>query len=237
MVVADTHLLSESRPMKPAEHETRARLLDAAIDLIWENSYGAVGVNDICERAKVNKGSFYHFFNSKSDLAAAAYERHWQSSLPKFERIFAVDVPPLLRLKRYCEAIHDAQRERRRRAGKVCGCPFAALGCELGTQDERLRRTSCDILALRARYLEATLRDAAAGGDIPPQDFAAVAKSMSALVGGSLLQARIENDLAPIRALQQGIYSLIAGLVPPRPAAGDAKPRSRTSKGTARCGS
>jgi TetR/AcrR family transcriptional regulator, transcriptional repressor for nem operon len=237
MVVAETHLLSEPRALKAPVHDTRARLLDAAIDLIWENSYGAVGVSDICERAQVNKGSFYHFFNSKSDLAVAAYERHWQASVPRFERIFAADVPPLLRLKRYCEAIHEVQRARRKLAGKVCGCPFAALGCELGTQDERLRRTSSDILALRARYLEATLRDAAAAGEIPPQDFQAVAKSMSALVGGSLLQARIENDLDPIVALLQGIYSLIAGFVPPRPAAGETRPRHRNSKGNPRCGS
>jgi len=52
--------------------DARQRLLDATIDLIWQNSYGAVTVDDICERAGVKKGSFYYFFPSKTDLVVAA---------------------------------------------------------------------------------------------------------------------------------------------------------------------
>ena len=47
------------------------------MELIWEQSYGSVSVDVICERAGARKGSFYHFFPSKSDLAAVAIEDHW----------------------------------------------------------------------------------------------------------------------------------------------------------------
>jgi AcrR family transcriptional regulator len=57
------------------ECDAKQRLLDTAIDLIWEQSYGAVSVDVICERAGTKKGSFYHFFPSKSDLTVAAIER------------------------------------------------------------------------------------------------------------------------------------------------------------------
>ena len=50
----------------------KERLTDAAMDLIGENSYGATSVDAICERAGAKKGSFYYFFKSKSELAAAA---------------------------------------------------------------------------------------------------------------------------------------------------------------------
>ena len=50
----------------------KERLTEAAMDLIWENSYGATSVDAICERAGAKKGSFYYFFKSKSELAAAA---------------------------------------------------------------------------------------------------------------------------------------------------------------------
>jgi TetR/AcrR family transcriptional repressor of nem operon len=46
--------------------------------MIWESSYGSVSVDDICTKAGVNKGSFYYAFKSKSDLAVAAFERHWE---------------------------------------------------------------------------------------------------------------------------------------------------------------
>ena len=36
----------------------KERLLQVAFDLIWEQSYGSVSVDDICARAKVKKGSF-----------------------------------------------------------------------------------------------------------------------------------------------------------------------------------
>jgi len=32
-------------------------LMEAALDLIWEESYGAVTIDDICKRADVKKGS------------------------------------------------------------------------------------------------------------------------------------------------------------------------------------
>ena len=51
--------------------DAKQRLLQATIDLIWQNSYGAVTVDNICERAGVKKGSFYYFFPSKTDLVVA----------------------------------------------------------------------------------------------------------------------------------------------------------------------
>ncbi len=72
----------------------KERLLQVAFDLIWRQSYGSVSVDDICDRAKVKKGSFYYFFPSKSDLAVAAYEEHWQQSQPKYDRTFSPLVPP-----------------------------------------------------------------------------------------------------------------------------------------------
>jgi len=47
---------------KKSNFGTKDKLLQVAFDLLWDNSYGSVSVGDICERAGVNKGSFYHFF-------------------------------------------------------------------------------------------------------------------------------------------------------------------------------
>ncbi|MCW2286501.1 AcrR family transcriptional regulator, partial [Rhodoblastus acidophilus] len=54
--------------------ETKRRLIAAALELIWRSSYGSVSVDDICKAADVRKGSFYHFFPSKADLAVAAMD-------------------------------------------------------------------------------------------------------------------------------------------------------------------
>jgi TetR/AcrR family transcriptional repressor of nem operon len=51
---------------------SRTRLLAAAIDLVRSNGYAATRVEDVCAAAGVTKGSFFHHFASKEDLAVAA---------------------------------------------------------------------------------------------------------------------------------------------------------------------
>src|SRR5579862_9210660 len=104
----------------------KERLLQVAFDLIWEQSYGAVSVDDICDRAKVKKGSFYYFFPSKSDLAVAAYEEHWQHKRPIHDQTFSPQVPPLERIENYCRQIYENQKDRKEKFGRVLGCPFAS---------------------------------------------------------------------------------------------------------------
>ncbi|PYL86436.1 MAG: TetR/AcrR family transcriptional regulator, partial [Verrucomicrobia bacterium] len=42
----------------PRVSDMKKRLTDAALDLMWENSYGTTSVDAICERAGAKKGSF-----------------------------------------------------------------------------------------------------------------------------------------------------------------------------------
>ena len=77
------------------ENDTKEKLLTTALELIWENSYGSISVDDICSRAGVNKGSFYYAFKSKSDLAAAAFEDHWNKKRALMDGLFSPQTPPL----------------------------------------------------------------------------------------------------------------------------------------------
>jgi TetR/AcrR family transcriptional repressor of nem operon len=55
---------------------SRQRLLDAALSIIRSKGYVATTVDDLCLAAGVTKGSFFHHFKSKEDLALAAVD-HW----------------------------------------------------------------------------------------------------------------------------------------------------------------
>jgi len=57
-----------------SQHESKVRLLDAAMHVIRAKGYTATRVEDICEEAGLTKGSFFHHFKSKEDLAMAAAE-------------------------------------------------------------------------------------------------------------------------------------------------------------------
>jgi len=55
-----------------AQHESKVRFLDAALHVIRAKGYSATRVEDICEAAGLSKGSFFHHFSSKEELALAA---------------------------------------------------------------------------------------------------------------------------------------------------------------------
>jgi TetR/AcrR family transcriptional repressor of nem operon len=54
--------------------DTRAKLLDAARDVIRTKGYAGSTVDDICAAAGVTKGGFFHYFDSKEELGIAAVE-------------------------------------------------------------------------------------------------------------------------------------------------------------------
>src|SRR6266581_9730095 len=55
-----------------AQHESKVRFLDAALQVIRTKGYSATRIEDVCEAAKLTKGSFFHHFDSKEELALAA---------------------------------------------------------------------------------------------------------------------------------------------------------------------
>ncbi len=64
-------------------HQSKTRLLDATIKVVRTKGYHATRVEDVCAEAGVTKGSFFHHFKSKDDLALAAVER-WKESTTAF---------------------------------------------------------------------------------------------------------------------------------------------------------
>jgi TetR/AcrR family transcriptional repressor of nem operon len=58
------------------QHESKRKLLDAALHVIRSKGYTATRVEDVCEAAGLTKGSFFHHFKSKEELALAAAE-YW----------------------------------------------------------------------------------------------------------------------------------------------------------------
>src|SRR5207247_8152698 len=108
----------------PRVSDMKQRLTDAALDLMWENSYGTTSVDAICERAGAKKGSFYYFFKSKSELAAAALEADWNKKKAEMDSIFSPTVPPLERLDRYFDFVHNRLAELQKKCGSILGCPL-----------------------------------------------------------------------------------------------------------------
>lgn len=187
------------------ECDTKTKLLRVAIELIAESSYGSVSVDDICKKAEVKKGSFYHFFPSKADLTVAAMEADWQAGQPRLDRIFSSQTPPVERLTAYFESSCEKQASAQEKFGKICGCPMITLGAELSTQDEKIRQKTVEIVNRYLKYFESAVRDAVEEGVIAADQPRALAEELFAYFQGSMLQAKIRNDLKPLLAAKKGL--------------------------------
>ena len=193
----------------PRTSTARERLTEAALKRIWSYSYGASSVDAICEEAKVKKGSFYYFFKSKSELAAAALEADWKKNRAQLDRIFSPTVPPLERFERYFEFSLQRMVEVEQECGCVLGCPLYALGSEICTRDTVLRNKIQEILDRKMTYFESAIRDAHAEGLIVAPDAKTKAKTLFLFIQGGLTLARIQNNLDVLRDSYRGALDLL----------------------------
>jgi TetR/AcrR family transcriptional regulator, transcriptional repressor for nem operon len=189
--------------------DARQRLMNAVLELIWTGSYGSTTIDQICEKAEVKKGSFYYFFNSKAELAAAALEADWEVRRGQLDSIFSPTIPPLERLRTFCEMPYQKQLDLKQRYGAVLGCPIATLGSEVCTQEHNLRAKIQEIMGSYRKYLESLIRDAHAAGVVTARDPAEKARMVWAYYEGLMTQARIQNDVEVLRELPRSVFAML----------------------------
>lgn len=175
--------------------DARQRLIDAALELMHERSYAGVGVQALCAKAGVYKGSFYHFFPSKLDLSLAAIDEQWRQTRETiFEPAFAEDLTPLERLERFFTSMADCHRQRSVDRGCMAGCLFGNLALELGTQEEPVRERIEAIFDEWTAFFVRALAEAVDAGQLPPLDVDHTAQALLAYQEGMLTVAKTRND-------------------------------------------
>ena len=190
-----------------ATNNTKQKLVETALELLWKNSYGSVSVDDICKAADVKKGSFYHFFPSKAHLAVAAMEETYRVAKPIYDEIFSADKTPVERFEAMADFTYAKQAEVAAKYGHVCGCPCASLGSEIAGQEESIRAKFEEFSTWHEKYYEDTLRDMVTRGELPKNtDIKSKAQEIFAYCLGQLMLARIQNDLHTLkRDLKPGL--------------------------------
>ena len=194
--------------------DAKDRLMRAVLKLIWADSYGSTTVDHICHEAGVQKGSFYHFFQSKAELAVAALEADWQTRKPQWDAMFSATIAPLERIRQFCEFVYHKQAALKHECGCVLGCPLYAIGSEICTREQTLRAKIQEILGYHRKYLESAIREAHVEHSVIAPDPAEKARMIHAFYEGLLTQARIQNDPEVLRELPRGVFALL-GVVQP----------------------
>jgi TetR/AcrR family transcriptional repressor of nem operon len=85
-------------------HESKTRILNAAMRVIRAKGYSATRIEDVCEAAGLTKGSFFHHFSTKEELAIAAAD-YWSEMTSALFAAAPYHVPadPLERVLAYVD--------------------------------------------------------------------------------------------------------------------------------------
>lgn len=178
----------------PAQ-DTRQRLIQAAADLLLHKGYQASGVDAVCRVAGAQKGSFYHFFPTKTDLALAALAFTWSEIRHQVFDVADQSEPTGLdRLRRLADAL-DAFNRRQWTTHGVLGSPIGGLGQEMA-RDERIRSAVQEIFDVQRGYIVRWLNEATGARQITQGDNRARSRDILALIEGALLASRVAGDPA-----------------------------------------
>ena len=153
-------------------------------------------MSEICTVAEVQKGSFYHFFDSKHALTLEALDAHWAQQRAGWESRLDGHGFPLERLGAVFGDTVQAQRRTKQFAGTVQGCAFANLALELSGQEPAIQARLQEVFDQQIVLVKVVLAQAAAVGEIPAENAtAATARALVAQIEGMVLLAKLGNDL------------------------------------------
>jgi TetR/AcrR family transcriptional regulator, transcriptional repressor for nem operon len=184
---------------------SKERLILVATELFLGRGYGVVGTAEICAAAEINKGSFYHFFRSKSDLLVAAIESYVNAANAQFELVANSKATPGNKLRALFNIPFEANRKWRRAHGHSWGCLIGNSALELSTTDESIRIASKAALRKLAVSAEPIVAEYKALHKLTKLDTFAGAEFVIAMMQGGTLMAKVYNDPSRITEMAYGV--------------------------------
>lgn len=191
---------------------TRSRLIEAAVRLILQQGYAATKVDQICKEAGLTKGSFFHHFAGKEEIAEAAIEWWARFGASLYAEAWADDsLDPLEQLGRFFDIMADFTR----REDEVTTCVVGMLSQEIALSHESLREAAArelgDWTENTARILEKAKTRHCPGTSWDPED---LAWYLNSVWQGSMLVGKTRRDPALVRRNLAYAREWVAGHFP-----------------------
>ena len=185
---------SQPRPLTARGAATRARIVDAAAELIYTHGVDRTSLDDVMAVGGVSKSQLYHYFADKDALVLEVIARQTKRVLDAQQpHLGSLDSLPAL--KAWCDAIvhlSDAARNR--------GCPLGSLASELANESELARKRLADSFAIWHERIELGLTKMRERGDLEASaDPHKLAFALLSAVQGGLLLAKTTHSSRPLK--------------------------------------
>jgi TetR/AcrR family transcriptional regulator, transcriptional repressor for nem operon len=174
-----------------AKRTSKEKLVRAARNLMLAQGYPITSVDDIIEAAGVSKGSFYHYFDSKEELALTAmHEFLADGAALMMDGPFRDIADPRKRAIAFLKHIENV-------AMRLWdhGCLLVMFSVELAGTSPKVREETSAVLLDLIDRVGAILRPLTKeGGGNMPMTASAMANMYMAIIDGSLVYARATGD-------------------------------------------
>lgn len=159
------------------------------------HGFAASGVKDMTDAAGVPKGSFYAYFPSKEEFAAAVLRHYWSDIETRLFPLLDTSEPPPQRIGAFFHALADDHE-----AGDfLLGCLVGNLSLELGGSSEPARIELARILDRWDEALASCVRlgQTATYGIRTDTDATEIAATLIEAWEGAALRAKVVRDRRP----------------------------------------
>jgi TetR/AcrR family transcriptional repressor of nem operon len=123
-----------SEPATEKGRTTRARIIQAAAELVAERGVAEMSLDEVGARAHASRSQLYHYFEDRDDLIRAVVDATTSTVLAAQDALLD-DLDSRAGIDRWFAALEAIQREREARGG----CPLGSLVGQLAERDPLAR--------------------------------------------------------------------------------------------------
>ncbi|MDL5052966.1 TetR/AcrR family transcriptional regulator [Oscillatoria laete-virens NRMC-F 0139] len=176
---------------------TREKLIIATVELLLRQGYARTTVEQICERAGVTKGAFFHHFETKDEIGLAVIRWWSDMGTAEYSRAWADGKGSALQ---QLHAMFDIMEGFTSRPGEPCVCAIGMLAQEMAGTHPAIRASCAAELSVWTTHVQRLL-DTAQSQQRPvvPFDSAEVSWFLNSLWQGSMLIGKTCESPAIIR--------------------------------------
>ncbi len=173
---------------------TRARIVEAAADLVYRQGTVATSLEDIMEASATSKSQLYHYFADKDALMRAVIEFQ-TGRVTGGEAVRPEALDSLDGIRRWRDAVVTMNRASR----GVGGCPLGSLVSQLADRSESARASLANGFELWESHFRQGLSAMRDRGELKPEaDPAELATAIIAALQGGLLLAQTTRSSRPL---------------------------------------
>ncbi len=193
-----------AQPKTQRGRKTRAAIVHAAAELMYERGVRATSLDDVLLAAGAGKSQLYHYFETKEDLAGAVLE-HQLAEVLQQQTAFRLET--WTGLREWLRALVEGQRARAYR-----GCPIGSMAAEMSAMSGDMAARVGAAFAHWQRTLAEALKEMQRAERLarraPVDTLAAV--TLAQIQGGYLLSTASQTTAPMTHALDAAYATLRA---------------------------